>query len=119
MNRFRVLIERSRSDQNRAIESHEHNANVTSRTQSRKKTEFAAAFAGYVFRAEIRRNGKWRDAVALRPVVSGTGTVALAHCVITVAGPRERASCVAKQMRLSTRYEFDEWDEFGEYSSAR
>jgi hypothetical protein len=40
MNRSRVLTARSRSDQNRAIESHGDNANVQLIAQWRKETEF-------------------------------------------------------------------------------
>jgi IMP cyclohydrolase len=40
MTRSRVYIVRSRSDQNRAIESRDDNVTVRSRTQSRKETEF-------------------------------------------------------------------------------
>jgi hypothetical protein len=49
MTRFRVFIERPRSDQNREIESREHNAHVLTRTQSRKETEFFELNAGYFF----------------------------------------------------------------------
>ena len=40
MTRFRVFIMRSRSDQNRAIESREDNVSACHRTQYRKETEF-------------------------------------------------------------------------------
>jgi len=40
MTRSRVFIMRSRSDQNREIESREDNVSVTKLTQSRKETEF-------------------------------------------------------------------------------
>ena len=46
MTRSRVLIVRSRSDQNREIESREHNGNARIRAQSRKETEFSEANAG-------------------------------------------------------------------------
>jgi hypothetical protein len=44
---------RSRSDQNREIESREHNVSVTKLTQSRKETEFFELSDGY-FLARIR-----------------------------------------------------------------
>ena len=47
MTRSRVLIMRSRSDQNREIESREDNVGVTKRAQSRKETEFCELSAGY------------------------------------------------------------------------
>jgi len=50
MTRSRVFIMRSRSDQNREIESREDNVSVTKRAQSRKETEFCELSDGY-FRA--------------------------------------------------------------------
>ena len=47
MNRSRVLTMRSRSDQNREIESREDNVSVCNRTQSRKETEFFELMSGY------------------------------------------------------------------------
>jgi hypothetical protein len=40
MTRSRVFIVRSRSDQNREIESREHNVSARERAQYRKETEF-------------------------------------------------------------------------------
>jgi hypothetical protein len=48
MNRFHVSSV-TRSDQNREIESRDHNARVILQTQSRKETELPDAFAGYFF----------------------------------------------------------------------
>lgn len=47
MTRFHVFIMRSRSDQNREIESREDNVSVRIRTQSRKETEFFELIGGY------------------------------------------------------------------------
>jgi len=47
MNRSRVHTVRPRSDQNREIESREHNANVHARTQSRKFPELFELDTGY------------------------------------------------------------------------
>ena len=56
MTRSRVFIMRSRSDQNREIESREDNVSVTKLTQSRKETEFFELRDGYFF-AHIAPDG--------------------------------------------------------------
>src|SRR6185503_12106128 len=78
MTRSRVFIMRSRSDQNREIESRDDNVSTRERAQSRKETEFF----------ELKRE----------PSVER-----IRRCVLTVATGVLFASCVAKQMQLSTR----------------
>jgi hypothetical protein len=47
----RVLTEQPRSDQNRAIESHDDNVSEHKRSQSRKETEFSELIGGYFVEA--------------------------------------------------------------------
>ena len=54
MNHSRVLTVRSRSDQNRAIESRDDNVSARSGAQSRKNTEFFELNDGYFFHARAR-----------------------------------------------------------------
>ena len=102
MTRSRVFIERSRSDQNRAIESREDNAPALARTQSRKETEFFELNAGYFFASVfltalgvvMMLPSSW-NSLRTTPRIAN-------RCVIDGAWARAQAPCVAKQMQLST-----------------
>jgi hypothetical protein len=68
MTRFRVLTMRSRSDQNREIESRDDNVSVRSLAQSRKETEFSELRDGYFALAIRVRLRRCRDADIARTV---------------------------------------------------
>ena len=78
MTRSRVFIMRSRSDQNREIESREDNVSVTKPTQYRKETEFFELKDGYFF-ARIARDV--HDVVMLLMRARRLAKIALASCV--------------------------------------
>ena len=102
MTRSRVFIMRSRSDQNREIESRDDNVSVHNHTQSRKETEFFELMDGY-FRS--RRDAFLRNVVMLlsrAPRVIESRPISRNRCVLAVARTRFSVACVAEQMRLST-----------------
>jgi hypothetical protein len=75
---------RSRSDQNREIESREDNVSVTNLTQSRKETEFREPSDGYFSRARWRRT-QCRNAVDASPTTRANRFRVARRCVIAVA----------------------------------